>query len=259
MNNQTMIMSFLYHASILLLLMFLDTALVSCSPGHDEEYYLIVKDFKRATSSIDNNVAKDASFDCWVDALNTLETQTFSNDETLQYYEHLNLSPGGNFCALIKSGYGNLDALAFLLTKCEYEKFSDPLPEQCTLNVRGRLATNIDADLRDCMQSLPNETWLGVWTAFTQYKLSSYNICMKLTDELMLRRQKEAALHLERTMVGMEGKIDEVLLKADLQIEESIVSISGKIEEMKRVSMKYVFLMILVLSFNRQPFINLHL
>lgn len=254
MNNQKRIMSFLYHASILLLLMFLDITLVSCSSGLDEKYNLIVKDFKRTTSSHDINIAKDASFDCWVDALNSLETQTFSNDETLQYYEQLNMSPGGNFCALLKSGYGSLDALAFLLTKCEYEKFSEPLPEQCTLNVRGRRSMNIDAELRDCMQSLPNETWLGVWTAFTQYKLSSYNICMKLTDELMLRRQKEAALHLERTMVGMEGKIDEVLMKADLQIEESIVSMSSKIEEMKRVSRNYVFLMIFVFSFNCQPY-----
>ncbi len=210
-------------------------AVSAIAARHGNDYDLIIKDFKQTTSRNDVDVAKDASFDCWMDALNTLETNTFPSDDTSSFHEQLGLSPGGNFCALLRSGYGSLDALAFLLTKCEYEKFSEPLPKQCTLSEGSGFSVDSNGKLRECMLSLPNDTWLGVWTAFTQYKLSSYNICLKLTDELMLHRQREAALHLERTMVDMEGKIDNVLLKADMQIEGTIATMSNRIEEMRKV------------------------
>ena len=208
------------------------------SSNHDIGLGLIIDDMKKATPGMDMGIAKDASIDCWLNALSTLEVQSFSNEEFEQRSKRgVKLSPGGNFCAHMRSGSGShLDALAFELTKCEYERFNEPLPMHCSLEGRIASRMNNDASLRNCMSSLPKDTWVGIWTSFTQYKLSSYNICMKLTDELTLYRQQEAAHHLEKTMVDMEGKMDKVLLKADNQLEETVNLIGIRIEDMKEVN-----------------------
>lgn len=199
---------------------------------------LIVTDLKRTTSVFDKDVSKDASTDCWLGALNNLEFQSITEQgfEYDQYNGGVKLSPAGNFCAHLRSG-NHLDTLAFELTRCEYEKFGEPLPANCSLKGTLLSRESMEASLRNCMSSLSKEVWLVIWTSFTQYKISSYNLCSKLTEELTFYRQKVTAYHLEKTIFGIEGKIDEVLSKADHQLEEKANLIESKFEAMK-MSMK---------------------
>lgn len=183
------------------------------------------------------DIPKDASFDCWLSALNNVEVHTTSHEvyTSIDHNHGVELSPGGNFCAQMRSG-SQLDFLAFELTKCEYEKFSEPLPNNCSFDGSLPPGTNTEAFLRTCLSSLSKDTWLGVWTAFTQYKISSYSLCNKLTEELMLHRQQKTAYQLEKTIIDMEGKLGEVLSKADVQFMEKVNLMGNKIEDMKQVS-----------------------
>ena len=201
---------------------------------------IIVTDLERTKSAMGIDVSNDASTDCWLNALNNLEYQSISK-QGFEYEQHIGgvkLSPAGNFCAHMRSG-SQLDRLAFELTKCEYERFSGPLPSNCSLKGTLSPRESIEISLRNCMSTLSNEVWQVIMTSFMQYKLSSFNLCSKLTEELTFYRQKVTAYHLEKTVMNMEGKIDEVLSKADSQLEEKANLIESKFEAMTMVSKSF--------------------
>jgi len=209
---------------------------VSSSNQDNDVNELVVRDLKLiAASSIELDISKDASVACWMHAMDKLEFQFNTNEE---HNTQVKLSPGGDFCAAVKSG-NYLDALAFELTKCEYERFSDPLPTNCSFRHSMHSGTS-ETDLRNCMSSLSKETWLGIWTAFTQYKLTSYNLCTKLTDEIKLYRQKEATRYLEKTLMTMEDKMDSVLQKADVHLEETVRDMKDDMQNLLNLEMENV-------------------
>ena len=74
--------------------------------------------------------------------------------------------------------------MAFELAKCEYKKFGEPLPTKCSFQGRMAFRTSNEDLFHNCMSPLSRDTWLGIWIAFAQYKLSGRNLCMKLTDDL---------------------------------------------------------------------------
>lgn len=212
---------------------------VALASRYNDGEELIVYDLKRVSSGLEVNAMKDASFDCWLNALHNLEYSSINQENNVidNSAESKLLSPGGSFCNTIKSG-NQLDILAFELTKCEYERFSTvPLPLSCSLKGPHLHGTSNEVLLRECMSSLSTETWLGVWSAFTQYKISSYNICTKLTEDLTLHRQKVTSYQLEKTITDMEDKLDHILSRANNQIEETIYSMESKIENMRSVSL----------------------
>ncbi len=199
----------------------------------------IITDLKSLSSKMHMmDITKDASFDCWMNAVNQIERRAIST-KGLRSHENdleLSLSPGANFCARMKSAGDQLDALAFELTKCEYERFSEPLPTNCSFNhLVPTSGKSNEIFLRECMSSLPNDTFLAVWTTFTQYKISSFSLCSKLTEELALYRQKAAAYKLEEAIDMMEDKMEHVLSRADRQLEQTVSLLESRMGDLKKV------------------------
>ena len=228
------------------------------SLGHNGYNDLIITDLKKTAIKLNQmEVSTDASYDCWTSALNALEFESVSNEE-LEFNQNI-LTPGGNFCQLLKSA-SQLDVLAFELTKCEYEKFRGPLPDQCTFKEIVSPYTNIDTSIQNCMSSLPNETFNNLFHSFNQYKASSYSICSTLTEELTLHQQKVTAYKLEKIIFEFEGTIDHVLGKAGIQLEEQINRMERSMDLLKDVSFAHISLDIVLLEYilSNRKFINIH-
>jgi hypothetical protein len=213
------------------------------SQSYKDGNYPIVTDLKLVSSKMHMmDVTKDASFDCWMNAVNQIERRAISTRGSTFHEQdsEIKLSPGGNFCAHMKSSGDQLDGLAFELTKCEYERFIEPLPTNCSFNdLVPTSGKSTEILLKECMSSLTNDTFLAVWTTFTQYKISSFSLCSKLTEELALNRQNAAAYKLQETIETMEDRMEHVLSRADSQLEQTVSLMESRMWDLKKVRFDY--------------------
>jgi len=170
-------------------------------PVVDHQPDLIAMELIRAT-----DMQQNASFDCWIDAVKNLE----SNSMSLPAH-NTQLSAGTKVCSVLAKNQQK--AFALELTKCHLkDSRRSPIPDTCLVD---GIASGInERGIRQCLSDLSQEGFI----VYSQFFLFTEQTCTKLTGELLIHRKNEAVNRFEESARMINDKIQETL-----QIQEDII------------------------------------
>ena len=195
---------------ILSLLLFVHHA-ISLTVKYEPD--LIAMELVTATDTEQN-----ASFDCWINAVMSLELETL----TLPYADNMQLSYGTNFCSVLAKNQQK--ALAIELTKCHLEGSGrSRLPDVCFINGVSNGLNGIG--IQQCLSNLSQEGFI----VYTQFFMHTEEACSKLTNELSIMRKNQSILRFEESARMIDEKIQE-----SITLQETIIH--GMIEQSEYMS-----------------------
>ncbi len=142
---------------------------------------------------------QNASFDCWLGAVKSLELDTPS----LPYVNNALLTThGANFCSVLAKNQQK--ALAIELTKCHIQESGRSIfPEVC---FAGGVSNGLnDIGIKRCLSALSEEGFI----IYSQFYIYTEEACSKLTNELLIYRKNDAISRFEQSARMIDEKIQQ--------------------------------------------------